>query len=483
MKGTLKKIVLWVITVFCLLATLVYMPSVSSILFLVIGIGCIPLKIMSKVWEKIPQKFRFVKPILLAVIFFVACVNAPISTPATTETQVASEITAEEMSDATVSTEKDNVGTVLKESEQKQETQEEKQESATAPTAEIEQTKSETKTEKQTDTKEETKSTQVSVKNSEPVKTDPVPATSTPAFDIKTIGAYSGKPYVTVNGNKPYFTDDDIKGAAFSYESYSSLDGKGRCGVCVASVGQDIMPTEERGEIGQIKPSGWNQAKYPGVVDGNYLYNRCHLIGYQLTGENANEKNLITGTRAMNVDGMLPFENMVADYVKETGNHVLYRVTPIFEGSNPLASGVLMEAESVEDNGADILFCVFCYNAQPGITIDYSTGASALSGETAATEEKNTPKPVTPSDNSSQKQTEVEKTPEPQPQPAPAPSGGSYAVNAKNGKIHIVGGCSATGTGDKAMTNPVYFNSYEEAEAYSKQIKPNEEKRQCGNCW
>ena len=159
----------------------------------------------------------------------------------------------------------------------------------------------------------------------------------------------------------------------------------------------------------------------------------------------------------------------------------MYRVTPIWQGDELVARGVLMEAYSVEDSGAGICFCVFCYNVQPGITIDYSTGASTLSGETAATEEKNTPKPVTPSDSTSQKQTEVEKTPEPQ--PAPAPSGGSYAVNAKNGKIHIVGGCSATGTGDKAMTNPVYFNTYEEAEAYSKQIKPNEEKRQCGNCW
>ena len=153
----------------------------------------------------------------------------------------------------------------------------------------------------------------------------------------------------------------------------------GRCGVAYASVGKDLMPTEERGSIGQVKPSGWHTIKYDNV-DGKYLYNRCHLIGYQLTAENANEKNLITGTRYLNVQGMLPFENMAADYVKETGNHVLYRVTPVFEGSNLVASGVLMEAESVEDKGEGILCCVYVYNVQPGININYATGDSSASG-------------------------------------------------------------------------------------------------------
>lgn len=183
-------------------------------------------------------------------------------------------------------------------------------------------------------------------------------------------------PYTTINDNLPYFTTDELAAATKSYESYAELDALGRCGVCIASVGVDLMPTEERGEIGDIKPSGWNQAKYSDLIEGNYLYNRCHLIGYQLSGENANVQNLITGTRYLNTEGMLPFENEVAEYVKTTGNHVLYRVTPIFDGDNLVASGVLMEAESVEDEGSGVRFCVYCYNVQPGITIDYSDGSS-----------------------------------------------------------------------------------------------------------
>ena len=205
-------------------------------------------------------------------------------------------------------------------------------------------------------------------------------------FDLASVPAYSGQPYAIVNDNKPYFTDADL--TAVSFETYSDLDSLGRCGVAYASVGKDLMPTEERGSIGQVKPSGWHTIKYDNV-DGKYLYNRCHLIGYQLTAENANEKNLITGTRYLNVQGMLPFENMTADYVKETGNHVLYRVTPVFEGSNLVASGVLMEAESVEDKGEGILYCVYVYNVQPGININYATGDSSASGtnQTAVTEQ------------------------------------------------------------------------------------------------
>lgn len=198
---------------------------------------------------------------------------------------------------------------------------------------------------------------------------------------LSNIPAYSNSPYVVINDNVPFFNAADL--TTSSYESYSNLDELGRCGVAVASVGKDIMPTEERGNIGSVKPSGWHSVRYQGI-DGNYLYNRCHLIGYQLTAENANEKNLITGTRYMNVDGMLPFENMVADYVKETGKHVLYRVTPIFEGNNLLASGVLMEAKSVEDNGEGVQFNVYCYNVQPGIEINYATGESSGSEYTGS---------------------------------------------------------------------------------------------------
>lgn len=191
---------------------------------------------------------------------------------------------------------------------------------------------------------------------------------------VSSVPAYSGNSYVAINNNVPFFANNEITNS--SYENYSSLDALGRCGIASACIGKDIMPTEERGDIGSVKPTGWHSIRYQGI-DGNYLYNRCHLIGFQLAGENANEKNLITGTRYLNVEGMLPFENMVADYVKETNNHVLYRVTPVFEGNNLLASGVLMEAYSVEDNGAGIQFCVYCYNVQPGITIDYVTGDSS----------------------------------------------------------------------------------------------------------
>ena len=191
------------------------------------------------------------------------------------------------------------------------------------------------------------------------------------------IPAYSGEPYVAINGNVPYFSDAEM--TTTSFEDYSPLDSLGRCGVAYSCVGTETMPTEKRGSIGQIKPSGWHTVKYD-FIDGKYLYNRCHLIGYQLTAENANEQNLITGTRALNIDGMLPFENMTADYIKETGNHVLYRVTPMFDGNDLVAKGVLIEAKSVEDNGEGILFCVFAYNVQPGVTIDYATGDNEADG-------------------------------------------------------------------------------------------------------
>ena len=198
-------------------------------------------------------------------------------------------------------------------------------------------------------------------------------ALSEGTFDLSQVPEYSDEAYVEINGNVPYFNADEL--TTTSYESYSDLDSLGRCGTAEACVGTDLMPTEERGSIGSVRPTGWHTVKYDGI-DGNYLYNRCHLIGYQLSGENANEENLITGTRYLNVDGMLPFENEVADYVEDTENHVMYRVTPVFEGDNLVASGVLMEAYSVEDDGAGVSFCVYCYNVQPGIEIDYETGES-----------------------------------------------------------------------------------------------------------
>ena len=204
--------------------------------------------------------------------------------------------------------------------------------------------------------------------------------TEIPSISLAEVPAYSGEAFAVLNGNTPLFTQEDMTDE--SYEYYEDLDAWNRCTYTMACIGRDLMPTEERGNIGQVRPTGWVTAKYD-FVDGKYLYNRCHLIGFQLTGENANERNLITGTRYMNVEGMLPFENMVADYIKETGNHVLYRVIPVFDGENPLASGVTMEAWSVEDEGEGICFYVYVYNVQPGVDIDYTTGESSLAAPVA----------------------------------------------------------------------------------------------------
>lgn len=202
---------------------------------------------------------------------------------------------------------------------------------------------------------------------------------------LAAVPAYTDLAYVTLNDGIPLFTEEEKTEEAF--ETYAELDALGRCGVTFANVCVELMPTEDRGSIGSVKPSGWQTVKYD-IVDGKYLFNRCHLIGYQLTGENANKQNLITGTRYLNIKGMLPFENMVADYVKETGNHVLYRATPIFSGEELVARGVLLEGYSVEDGGDGICFFVYCYNVQPGITIDYATGASCLAEEDAPSTDK-----------------------------------------------------------------------------------------------
>ena len=210
---------------------------------------------------------------------------------------------------------------------------------------------------------------------------------SSKSISVSDIPEYSNSAYIKIDNNIPSFKDSEM--TTKSFEKYSELDNLGRCSVAYACVGKDIMPAEKRGTIGSVKPSGWHTVKYD-CIDGKYLYNRCHLIGYQLTGENANIKNLITGTRYLNVEGMLPFENMVADYVKETDNHVLYRVTPIFERDNLLVSGVQMEAKSVEDNGDGISFNVYCYNVQPDIVIDYKTGESWEVGNEKSISESDT---------------------------------------------------------------------------------------------
>lgn len=270
-------------------------------------------------------------------------------------------------------------------------------------------------------------------------------------FDLNSIPQYSGKPYVTINNNIPYFTKNEY--TTKSFESYSSLDNLGRCGVAFACVGQDIMPTEERGSIGSVKPTGWHTIRYENI-DGKYLYNRCHLLGYQLTGENANIRNLITGTRYLNIEGMLPFENMVADYVQETGNHALMRVTPIFDGNNLLASGVLMEALSIEDNGAGISFNVYCYNVQPGIVINYSDGSnyaadgSAPYGSSAAASNNKATSQGTNSESA------------------------SYIANKNTKKFHIPSCSSVSQMKEK---NKKYLNCSRD-EAIAQGYSP------CGNC-
>lgn len=240
---------------------------------------------------------------------------------------------------------------------------------------------------------------------------------------LSALPSYTGEAYAVINDNVPQLPKEDFNETSF--ETYSDLDALGRCGTAYANIGRDLMPKEERGSIGNVKPSGWQTAKYD-IVDGKYLYNRCHLIGYQLTAENANEKNLITGTRYMNVDGMLPFENLVADYIKETDNHVLYRVTPFFEGDNLVASGVLMEAESVEDGGEGVEFNVFVFNVQPGILINYADGSSELAADAGAgtsADEKTSDAPQNgafPTDNAERAEEQEE----------------SYVLNTSSRKFH-----------------------------------------------
>lgn len=260
---------------------------------------------------------------------------------------------------------------------------------------------------------------------------------SSPIISLNSIQPYTGNAYISVNDNNPYFTDSE-KEQTIAFETYSDLDSLGRCGVAYANICKEIMPTEERGEIGQVKPSGWHTVKYD-CVDGKYLYNRCHLIGFQLAGENANEKNLITGTRYLNIDGMLPFENMVDDYVDETSNHVLYRVTPIFEGSNLVADGVLMEGYSVEDSGDGICFCVFAYNVQPGVAIDYATGDSS-ENQTDSSNQPEAPAQTTQPET----QTPAEQTPTvTQSQPAQTENKNTTVYITKSGTKYHCDGCSS----------------------------------------
>ncbi len=333
-RGIFRKITIWFFVFICAVMAIGTIPSVEMILFAGTAIMLLPIKKIDELWIKMLKGKRlWIKTASLTVVFLIACSMLPQSDKtdeviSTEPTEIASEITSEIQADTENS---------------------------------VKETETESTVKTQSGPQDEL------LNNNSFVSLDAIPA-------------YDGKAYVAVNDNVPFFTESELTTDAFEY--YSELDSLGRCGVTYANVCKEIMPTEERGKIGSVKPSGWHTVKYD-IVDGKYLYNRCHLIGYQLSGENANTRNLITGTRYLNIEGMLPFENMVADYVKETGNHVLYRVTPMFEGDNLVASGVLMEAESVEDNGAGILFNVYCYNVQPGVTINYANGESSLDGTDA----------------------------------------------------------------------------------------------------
>lgn len=281
--------------------------------------------------------------------------------------------------------------------------------------------------------------------------------TTVNAADLSQIPSYTGNPYTIINDNEPEFDESDFTTEAF--ETYSDLDNLGRCGVAYANICKELMPTEKRGKIGMIKPSGWHTVKYPEIIKDRYLYNRCHLIGFQLAGENANEKNLITGTRYLNVDGMLPFEDEVADYVKETENHVLYRVTPVFDGDNLVASGVQMEAESVEDSGEGVKFNVYCYNIQPGIGIDYTTGDSWVNQESIVDgEPEDNNSVVVNSDDGADSNMESEES--------------EYIINTNTGKFHKPNCDNVTKM--KAKNKKEFTGSREEL--ISQGYEP------CGNC-
>lgn len=383
-KAKKHRYLSWFLVFICGIMTIASIPSFAMVLFVAVTILLLPISKVDDLWKDLlGSKPKWIKGTSLLVAFIIACLIAPTSNTSTTEvaniepTEVISIESTETETIEIISTERtEDTEEAITETETEIATEVETETS----TAENKTTASETAIKDQkTTTSKNTTSTAMSV-------------------SLSDIPAYSGSPYVAVNNNVPFFTNNEMKTTAF--ENYSSLDTLGRCGVAYANVCTEIMPTEERGTIGQVKPSGWHTVKYD-IVSGKYLYNRCHLIGYQLSAENANTKNLITGTRYLNTEGMLPFENMVADYVKETNNHVLYRVTPMFDGNNLVASGVLMEAKSVEDNGDGILFNVYCYNVQPGITIDYATGDSALDGTTPEQTKQESKKTNTKSSNSS----------------------------------------------------------------------------------
>lgn len=406
-----KKIGKWCLAVFCLLCTIAAIPSAGAIIFFIISLALMPIYALeepvNKLLEKIPYYKKWMKYAALCIAFIM---GMSLMSPSGNNGSVTTDSVAAIQTEAT-----ESVKEIAKSTEEAAE-----------------------RTEEVTQSTEETEETEESTEKKLPEQENPS------TFDSSIIPAYSGNAFVVINDNIPFFGDSEL--STTSFENYGSLDSLGRCTTCIASVGIDIMPTGERENIGAVKPTGWHTVKY-NFVDGKYLYNRCHLIGYQLTGENANTKNLITGTRYLNIEGMLPFENMVADYVKETENHVMYRVTPVFSGSNLLADGVLMEGKSVEDNGEGILFCVYAYNVQPGVAIDYATGDSSADGTISEKAENSDENKTSDTSGSAEKQTPTDTT---QPQDT-APeveqtqpsAGATYILNTNTHKFHYPGCSSA----------------------------------------
>ena len=449
----IKNIITWCFSVFCLTSIFALEFSFGTLLLFICGIISLPIKPIKKLWEKLlPNKSEWTKIVVICLAFFIGLAL----TPSTETAETPSDINGIETTDNGITTETNEIFTHENETN-------------------IQENEPEESTGSNDTTIDSPESTapQSTVKETEPSETTAtVPTEPTKQFDYSTIPSFNGKnPYYIVNDNVPYFSQSQY--ATTSYESYGERDSLNRCSAAIAIIGKDLMPTEERGSIGMVKPSGWQTVKYD-CVDGKYLYNRCHLIGYQLTGENANEDNLITGTRFMNNDGMLPFENMVADYIKETNNHVLYRVTPVFIGKELVARGVLMEAYSIEDNGTGICFNVFCYNAQPQVEIDYTNGDSKLIASAVETQAPETQVPETQSPETQPPETQAPATQAPATQSptTETPIGTDYIGN-KNTKVFHYPYCSSV----KKMkeSNKFYYNgTAEEMEAKGY--------KSCGNC-
>ncbi len=441
-----KKIIAWCFSVFCLTSIFTLEFSFGTLLLFFCGVFSLPIKPIKSLWKKIlPNKTGWIRITALCLAFIIGISLTPSTESEEPPTDI--DVNVIETTDNGISTETDDIFTTASETNHYEN---EPVESSTLNETTIDST--------ETTIPESTVKETQSIETTEPItNTEPLKA-----FDYNNVPAFDEKSsYYVVNNNTPYFTLAQY--STTSYESYGKRDNLNRCSAAIAIIGKDLMPTEERGSIGMVKPSGWQTVKYD-CVDGKYLYNRCHLIGYQLTGENANEDNLITGTRFMNNNGMLPFENMVADYIKETNNHVLYRVTPIFIGNELVARGVLMEAYSVEDTGNGICFNVFCYNAQPQVEINYTNGDSKLIASVVETQPHATQAPATEAPA-----TQAPATQAPTPE---TPIGTDYIGN-KNTKVFHYPHCSSV----KRMneSNKFYYNgTAEEMEAKGY--------RACENC-